>query len=62
MKVRAVGDRAWGWAEAAISWGAEVEVVAHDEPDNHHLRKLFDIPILRNYTTAATTTLPQQGQ
>ena len=62
MKVRAVGDRAWGWAEAAISWGAEVEVVAHDEPDNHHLRKLFDIPILRNYTTAVTTTLPQQGQ
>ena len=62
MKVRAVGARAWGWAEAAISWGAEVEVVVHEEQDNHCLRKLFDITAVRDYATAAHATLPLEGQ
>ncbi len=62
MKVRAVGARSWGWAEAAISWGAEVEAVVPEEQDNQLLRSKFDIHAVHDYATAAHATLPPSGQ
>ena len=60
VKVRIIGDRAWGWIEAAISWGAEVEAVVHYQQSNHRLRKLFDIPESRDFATASQSTPPHR--
>ena len=44
VRVRVVGDCAFGWAEAANSWGATVEVLVHINVDNHTVRNSFALP------------------
>ena len=45
VRVRVVGDCAFGWAEAANSWGATVEVLVHINLDNHLVSNTFALPL-----------------
>lgn len=44
IKFRVVGDRSFGWGEAAVAWGGEVEAITHRQKDNHNLHHLFKLP------------------
>ena len=41
---RIVGDCSFGWGEAAVSWGGEVEAIIHRQHNNHNLYDLFKLP------------------
>jgi hypothetical protein len=45
VRVRVVGDGAFGWAEAASVWGANVEIIVHGTENNHGIRRLFSLPL-----------------
>ena len=64
VRVRVIGDRSFGWTEAAHLWGAQVEVVVHRNYDNHALSKIFNQPESCDVTTASRSfndTLPWDG-
>ena len=52
VRVRVIGDRSFGWTEAAQLWGAQVEVVVHRQYDNHILSETFHQPKSCDVTTA----------
>ena len=53
VRVRVLGDGAFGWTEAVNVWGATVEVVVHIIANNHRISALFDLPKSYGCATAA---------
>ena len=42
--MRVYGDDAQGWAEAAVLWGATVEVIVHHRLPNHMVAGALGLP------------------
>ena len=64
VKVRIIGDRSFGWTEAAHLWGAQVEIVVHRNYNNHALSKMFNQPESCDVATASRSfndTIPWDG-
>ena len=51
--VRVVGHRNCGWAETASVWGADAEVVVHQDKHNHGVIELLSLPCSMDADTAA---------
>lgn len=62
VRVRVVGDQSFGWAEAACTWGAGLELVVHRKFCNHMVNDLFKLPRSVDHTTALVLApLPSLG-
>ena len=60
VRIRIVGDRSFGWVEASVIWGGNVEAVVHRTSNNHRVRIKFNHPSSVDIETA--TRLPPMGK